>query len=192
MTFQNFAPDDPFGTIAEHNRGRILPRLARDWFTENGVAPVSLVKTWAGYFDMVFHDDVVFLDGGAFEFGRHRGGKSNSALTFLCWSDDGVAVDICAWQATTGRMALWLNQACMLGEDNLTAPRPAGALAVHQTPLDWFKANRAGVVIVDGKRAAAKLRGAGPLVAADIEHGKQLKKLLTVPPPEILIPEVAA
>lgn len=188
----NFAPDDPFGCIAEHNRGRIMPQVARDWFIQNGVPPINLVKQWAGYYDMVFHDDVVFLDNGAFEFCRYRQGPTQAALTFVCWSDDGCAEDICAWQATTGRIATWLKQAFMLGEDNLIGARPEGALIVHQTPLDWFKANRSGVVILDRKRAAPKLRDAGPLVAANIEHGKQLKKLLTVPPPEILIPGMAA
>lgn len=137
----------------------------------------------------MLHDDVIFLDNGHFEFCRYRAGKASPALTLVCWSDDGVADDVCAWQATTGRIATWLGHASMLGEDNLSGARPDAGLAVHQNPLDWFKANRSGVVILDRERAARKLRDAGTLLAPSIEEAKRLKKLLAVEPPTILIPE---
>lgn len=186
---QNFAPDDPFGAIAEQSKGRILPQAAREWFISNGVAPINLVKTWCGYYDMVLHDDVVFLDNGCFEFGRYRSGKAQPALTFVCWSHDGVAEDICAWQATTGKIATWLGQASMLGEDNLLGPRPDEGLAVHVEPLAWFKANRSGVVVLHKERAAPKLREAGTLISASFDDAKKLKKSLAVEPPRILVPE---
>jgi hypothetical protein len=192
VTYQNFAPDDPFGALAEQNKGRILPQAAREWFIKNGVAPVNLVKTWAGYYDMVLHDDVVFLDNGHFEFCRYRAGKAEPALTFVCWSDDGVAEDVCAWQATTGKVATWLGHACLLGEDNLSGPRPDVGMAVHADPLAWFQANRSGVVILDRVRAAPKLRNVGTLLAASLDDARKLKKLLAIEAPHILVPEVIA
>lgn len=186
--YQNFAPDDPFGALAEHNRGRILPQAARDWFAAQDVPPINLVKTWAGYYDLVLHDDVIFLDNGCFEFCRYREGQADHALTFVCWSHDGVAEDICAWQATTGKIAPWIGHACMLGEDNLLGPRPGDGLAVHASPLAWFQANRSGVVILDRQRAAPQLRDAGTLTVASVEQGRKLKKILAVELPNILVP----
>jgi hypothetical protein len=189
--YQNFAPDDLYGAIAEQNRGRIPPQAARDWFISNGVPPINLVKTWLGYYDMVLHDDVVFLDNGCFEFSRYREGKADAALTFVCWSQDGVAEDVCAWQATTGKIATWLGHSWMLGEDNLRAPRLDNALMVHADPLEWFKANRSGIVILDRDRAAPLLREAGTLAVGSLEAAKKLKKALTVKLPTIFIPAEA-
>jgi hypothetical protein len=189
--YQNFAPDDVYGALSEQNRGRIVPQAARDWFVANGVPPVNLVKTWAGYYDIVLHDDVVFLDNGCFEFSRYREDKSRGALTFVCWSQDGIAEDVCAWQATTGKIATWLGRARMLGEDNLLGPRLDGALMVHADPLEWFRANRSGVVILNRARAAPLLREAGTLAVSTLEIAKKLKKVLAVELPAILIPDGA-
>ena len=191
-TYQNFAPDDPFGTLAEQHRGRIVPQPAREWFIAQGVPPINLAKTWAGFLDMVLHDDVIFLDNGCFEFCRYREGKIEPALTFVCWSHDGVAEDVCAWQATTGKIATWLGRAAMLGEDNIAAPRLGDGLAVHDGPLAWLKSNRDGVVILDRGRAAPMLRDAGTLLVASLEEAKRLRRTLAVALPTILVPEVAA
>lgn len=169
-----------------------MPAVAREWFVGNGVAPVNLVKTWAGYFDLLHHDDVVFLDNGCFEFCRYREGQAKQALTFVCWDYEGAAVDICAWQALTGKLATWLGHACMLGEENLYAPRVGAGLAVHSSPLDWLKVARDGVVVLDAKRAAPKLRDAGALTVGSLEEARKLKKILTVELPPILIPEAAS
>jgi hypothetical protein len=193
MTVQtNFAPDDPFGAIAEQNKGRIVPREAREWFIAQGIPPINLVKTWSGYSDLLLHDDVVFLDNGCFEFTRYRSGKATAALTFVCWSADGVPDDVCAWQATTGRVATWLGFAAMLGADNLNEPRPDDGLAVHADPLAWFRAGRSGVVVLNKERAARMLRDAGTLISSSLEEGRKLKRLLALDPPKILVPEVAA
>lgn len=187
--YQNFAPDDWYGVITEQARGRTLPQIAIDWFIEQSVSPRSLVKTWSGYYDIVLHDDVVFLDNGCFEFCRYRMGKVQHALTFVCWSHDGAAEDICAWQASTGRLATWLGQTSMLGADNLYGARPDLGLAVHSSPLDWFKADRAGVVVLDPDRAIPKLRDAGILLAGSTQEAKKLKRMLAYTMPTILVHE---
>ncbi len=188
-TFQNFAPDDLFGAIAEQARGRILPQAAREWFIGNGVPPINLVKTWAGYSDLVLHDDVIFLDNGCFEFCRYREGKAQQALTFVAWSRDGYAEDVIAWQALSGKVAAWLGHACMLGEDTLVGPRLGDGLTVHASPLDWFKANRYGVVVLDPVRSGPKLRDAGTLIAGSIEAARKLKKMMAAELPNILVPQ---
>jgi hypothetical protein len=188
-TFQNFAPDDPFGAIEEQARGRILPKAAREWFIEQGVPPVNLVKTWAGYSDLVLYDDVVFLDNGCFEFHRYKPGKADAALTFVCWSSDGCASDICAWQAKTGKIATWLGYVAMLGEENLYGPRPDVGLMVHVDPLDWFKAKRSGVVILNSEWAAPALRDAGTLATSSLAAARTLRRALVVEMPKILIPD---
>ena len=191
--FQNFSPDDLYGAIAEQAKGRVIPQAAREWFTANNVPPINLVKTHVGYYDIVLHDDVIFLDNGCFEFSRYQDGMTQHALTFVCWSHDGSAIDVCAWQAMTGRVATWLGQAAMLGEDYFAGPRLDDGLPVHAGPLEWFKANRTGVVVLDGKRAAPLLRDVGTLTVSSIDQGRRLKKILAVELPNILVPaEVAA
>jgi hypothetical protein len=86
----------------------------------------------------------------------------------------------------SGNMAL--GRAALMGEDQLFAPCLTEGLQIHETPLEWFKGNRAGVVVVDKSRAAPKLREAAPLLAASFEHGKKLQEMLRVAAPRILVP----
>ena len=114
---------------------------------------------------------------------------AESALTFVCWDAFGDPQDICAWQPATGKIATWFGRAALLGEDNLNAPQLEGGLQVHPDALDWFRAKRSGVVILDRQRAAPMLRDAGTLIASSPEHGRKLQELLRVPPPRILVPK---
>jgi len=179
--------------VTEQNQGRPLPQVALDWFGENGVPPLSLVKTPYGDYDMVLLDEVVWLPHGAFEFSRHLDRrKPDTACTILVRDRLCDPIDIVAWQAKTGRVARWLCRAALLGEDQLFAPREAEGLRVFETPLDWLRERRAGVVVLDRRTAAPVLRDAAPLLAANFEHGKKLQDMLRVPPPRILVPSSAS
>ena len=187
--YQNFAPEDPVGIIAEQDQGRFLDKNTADWFRTRDVSPLHLFKTWIGYSDFVRLDDVVFLPRG-FEFGRYKKDYPGKlALTVVCWDRFGDAQDICAWQPKTGKIATWCGRAAMCGEDNLYAPRLEGGLQVHVDLLSWFRAKRSGVVILHRHRAAPLLRDAGTLLAASPEHGRKLQDILRVPQPRILVPK---
>lgn len=184
---------DPAEILAEQDQGRDLSQAALDFFKSNDVNALSLVKNpWDG-FDFVKIDDVVWLSHGNFEFGRFsKGKKGDSACTFVVRDVCGDPLDIIAWQAKTGRLASWLGRASMLGEDQLFAPRLTDGLPVFQTPLEWFRERRRGVVVIDKRRAAPRLRDAAPLLAMSFEHGKKLQEALRVTPPRILVPATAS
>lgn len=184
---------DPDELVFEQGQGRPLHQKALDWFTENGVNGLALAKTMWGHFDFVNVDDVVWLPRKTFEFARHKkADEITSACTFLIRDQFVEPLDIVAWQATTGRIATWLGRAALMGEDQLFAPRLAEGLQVHETPLEWFRERRAGVVVIDKSRAAPKLREAAPLLAASFEHGKKLQEMLRVPQPRIFVPSTTA
>ena len=188
--YQNFEPDDPLGIIAEQNKGRFLDMATLHWFSGRGISPLNLFQTWVGWSDYVRLDDVVFLPRGGFEFSRYKlDYPAEPALTFVCWDTLGDAHDICAWQPATSKIATWFGRAALLGEDNLDAPQVDGGLQVHPSALDWFRAKRYGVVILNRQRAAPMLRHAGTLLASSPEHGRKLQELLRVPPPRILVPK---
>jgi len=181
----------PADIAAEHNRGRVPHQAAIDWFARQGVTALGglATKMWTGAFDFVLIDDVVFLDGGAFEFARHTDkAEPEPACTILARDMCGDAYDVVAWAANANRIARWLGRASLLGEDELYAPRLLDGLPVHAGPLEWLQARRRGVVILNKLRAAPLLRDAGPLLVPSAEHGRVLHKMLQTPPPRILVP----
>lgn len=175
--------------VNEQEKGCLLSQVALDWFVANGVNGLALAKTANGDYDFLRLDDVVWLPHGAFEFARYLSGrKAETACTILVRDQLCDPLDIVAWQARTGRIARWLCRAAMLGEDELLAPREAEGLRVFETPLDWLRERRAGVMVLDKRMAAPMLRDAAPLLASSFEHGKKLQEMLRVPPPRILVP----
>jgi hypothetical protein len=70
------------------------------------------------------------------------------------------------------------NRASIPGEDQLNARRLAEGFPVYGTPLQWLQERRLGVVVIDAKRAAPKLRDAAPLLATSYEHGMTLRAML--------------
>jgi hypothetical protein len=177
--------------IFELGQARPLHQQALDWFTENGVNGLALAKTMWGHFDFVNVDEIVWLPRKTFEFARYKKShEASSACIFVVRDQFVEPLDIVAWQATTGRVATWLGRAALIGEDQLFAPRLAEGLQVHETPLEWFRQRRAGVVVIDKTRAATMLRDAGPLLASSFEHGKELRQMLRVTAPRILVPSI--
>lgn len=70
----------------------------------------------------------------------------------------------------------------LLGADQIENPssylggRP---LLVHRTPLSWLRAGCQGIVVLDERRAAARLAGAlGNLLAEDLDHARELHRLM--------------
>jgi hypothetical protein len=172
--------------IAEQQRGH-TPCL--EWFRANQVNGLALAKSPMGYYDFLLCDDVVFLDHSTFEFARYMEGeeKPEPAYTVIARNGTGDPIDIIAWQPVSGRLATWLNRASILGEDQLNAPRLVEGLPVYETPLQWLQQRRLGVVVIEAKRAAPKLREAAPLLATTYEHGMALRAMLRAKAPRILL-----
>jgi len=87
----------------------------------------------------------------------------------------------------------WRGACWALGQDRIYDARLTedDALPVWRSPLDWLRANRRGVVLIQPHLAAAWLCDAGPLLAEDREHAFELRRLLSRPAPRILFPAVA-
>jgi hypothetical protein len=184
---------DPHELVYEQGQGRPLHQRALNWFAEKGVSALNLAKTTLSEYDFVNIDDIVWLPRMTFEFARYKkSDEITAACTFLIRDLLADPLDIVAWHPTTGRVATWLGRAALMGEDQLFAPRLADGLQVHETPLEWFRERRAGVVVIDKIRAAPKLRDAAPLLTPSFEYGKKLQEMLRITPPQILVPSRTA
>ena len=65
--------------------------------------------------------------------------------------------------------------------------REAGALPVWRSPLNWLRAGREGIVLIRPTAAAYFLDDAGPLLAEDVAHAAELRRLMTRTGPRILV-----
>lgn len=162
------------------------PLRPRD-ITSLGVRPEVLLQPVAlrtGY--------IAWIDAETFAFEQHLAVDLyvERTVLFLIVDSGGNAVDIAAWQPSSGRFGSWCHRAWALGQDSIYAARvnQHGALPVWRNPLHWLQAGRSGVVIIQPRPAAAFLCDAGPLLAEDVEHGRELKEQLARPAPRILIP----
>jgi hypothetical protein len=142
-----------------------------------------------GAFDALHVADVIFRPGGRFDFSSEvRELRGHVAGIIIPVRDEaGELVDIGAWNVDGGKLALWRGVASMLGAENIFAPRLSEPLLVHETPLDWLRAGRDGVFLVDPQRAAPLLRFAEPLGVKREAHGRSLRQVLTIPAPRIVV-----
>jgi hypothetical protein len=139
-------------------------------------------------------EPVVFLPNDRFEFSRDMSNPSGWALSVIIPALDqtGTYTDnLVAWDIDGERFASWLAPAAMLGENNLSAVTcdpdlPEGAVRVHASPLEWLRAERDGVVVLDPALARWRL-AERKLIAADIGLGDRLAAMMRLPKPMVLI-----
>jgi hypothetical protein len=113
-----------------------------------------------------------------------------SAMVLLACDEDGYAADLVAWTTNPYRIASWFG-APLLGAENLFAPRLDDGLKVFPNPLEWLKAERDGVVIVDSEAAKWSLTDER-LTVSDGDFGRKLREMLSLPQPRIEIEEAGA
>ncbi len=120
--------------------------LQVQWLTSQGVSFDALLHPWP------IGATRIRFDEGRFDIDA----KGKDALTFVCFDGD-EPIDICAWQPKTGEIASYTGSAIFLGdEDDIFNPASwfgGDDLLVHSTPLEWLRADREGVVILDHARA---------------------------------------
>jgi hypothetical protein len=138
---------------------------------------------------------IAWIDAETFAFEQHLvvDLPVEQAILILVTDPHGDALDIAAWHPASGRLGTWCHRAWALGQDGIYAPRLTrhGALPVWRNPLRWLEAGQKGVVLIQPQLAAAFLCDAGPLLAEDVEHGRELKEQLVRPAPRILIPSAS-
>jgi hypothetical protein len=161
-----------------------------DRFMKSGVPARALV-----YPELPARARVVFFpDRPLFDFAEDVGEDGFvPAFVILARDEFGDACDLVAWAPGEARVAAWLGRASMLGLESLWAPGIMydGALVVHETPREWLRSERQGVVVVEPQRAAPLLREAKHLCASTAEHGFSLRSLLASRPPRIVVPKAS-
>lgn len=105
----------------------------------------------------------------------------------------GYVADLACWVPSTGALATWQGCSWALGQNEFPAPlhvlRSDGAIMLFRDPLSWLQADRRGLVIVDPAQARWRLlQDGGPFLVQEAEHGRELRKIVDVPQPKILLP----
>ena len=152
-----------------------------EWLWREGV-PLSGLT----YPDPIRKGHVSLVGSALFELAASCD-ESVPAILLLARDVMGDPQDIVAWSPRRRFRRSLYGRAKMLGESELLQPRLAvgGCLRVSREPLDWLRANRRGVVLLDGVCSVPILRDAGPLMAEDEDHRREIDGLLASPLPTI-------
>jgi hypothetical protein len=136
-------------------------------------------------------DSVVFLAGGRFEFARDLCDASGNAVALIIpvYDDLSALTDLAAFNLDTGKLGIWRGRVPMLGAENLYGWRLGDPLVMHETPLDWLKANREGVFVIDPQRASPLLRQVEPLGVKSAIFGRRMRDAMTIRAPRIVVAE---
>jgi hypothetical protein len=150
--------------------------------------------TGRGLFDDLQIADVIFHPGGAFDFSRDlRVARGHmTAIIIPCRDEAGEIVDLAAWNIESGAFGLWRGVASMLGENQIHAPRiECEGLRAFPGVVEWLRAGRGGVVILDAERARWRLAGER-IVATDVAFGLRLRDTLALPIAQIFVERAVA
>ena len=142
-----------------------------------------------GAFDALQSSDVLFRPAAQFDFAHEVGAVFGlvSAIVIPVHDETGDIVDLAAWNPDDGALALWRGVACLLGEQNISAPRiEHDGVRVHPSALAWLRAGRTGVYVVDPERARWRLAGESHVVD-DVAFGRRLRDALRLPEPQIFV-----
>jgi hypothetical protein len=182
--------------VEQFSFARDLSDLERAYLGKMGLEEDDVALDWRGDPAPIKAGSVYFHTGSpSFEFEAFRpGGEAVPALLFVALESNGDPVDIIGWNPRLGRLGAWLGHGPILGGENLLSPRMGerGALRIHRDPIGWLKARRAGIVLVNHRGAAMRLQYRGPYEGEDAQHAAELRKLLTLAPPRIIVPDAPA
>jgi hypothetical protein len=136
------------------------------WLRSQGVSRVAIVSPWpVGATNVTFHGRTCELDAGG-----------ERVLTFLV-EDCGELIDIAAWQLAIGQAAIFNPATYFAGN----------ALLIHETALQWLRANREGIVIVRPDMSHAYLANCQRFACSDAAHARQIVRWLHPPKPTVAI-----
>jgi hypothetical protein len=132
---------------------------------------------------------IVWVSADRFEFEHHVSyGRPERAFLFLVQDSEGAPLDVVAWQPQTGASAPGS------GAPGAWARRASTSPASPQTPCRSGERLSTGCgrtgqacVLLQPKLAARFLDCAAPLQAEDIPHGHELRQVLTIPAPRIVV-----
>lgn len=146
-----------------------------DWLQRCGVSLSALTKP-----PMVLLARGHKAHDGAFE--ADAGGEE--------WLVFPEAQDCIFWQPRGGMLARWNGRAFALGEDMIHAAATCSfgnCLNIYNSPLDWLRADRDGIVIIDWHRAFDELRHCPRVAVVESLLDKVEQNLRPSRLPEILV-----
>jgi hypothetical protein len=160
--------------------GGVPDRVALDWLAAQGVPIEALASPIA------VRAAHVCFDGR----GRYVPNVVGDFAMILPATNPLSVTDWCAWAPRSGQTATRRGRGALLGGhlvgrsigDGVTIP----PLPVFESPLDWLRASRHGIVILDPERAAVALAGV-VIEATDNAHAAVLRRLLRIPAPVIRV-----
>lgn len=162
---------DP-STLAIHHFEEMATQISEfelKWLTKRGVSEDALWKPWP--------IGATRLDGVSY-------------LAFVAF-DGNYPLDIVLWQPRTGELIAYSGRAVFLGDlDEVMSEATYladGCLTIHADPLEWLKASREGVVIVNEKLAGAYLRDLPRVFCPDVETAKRVKKIVRPDKPTVKV-----
>lgn len=180
------SPDHIEGTFASCRKP---PGFVRAELQHQGIDQKTLRKV------PIRRANVVWCGAHRFEFaakGRSLwSDESEHAFVILVRDTFGQAVDIAAWDPQTNRVGTWLGAAYALGQGSVFGARLSDGLRVHRTVMNYLRAGGNGIVILNYEAARNYLTDAGPLIAEDQQHCRELTAALTHPLPRILLAPAA-
>ncbi len=180
------APD----TIGEAFFANVRPLDQRqiDWLTQRHGVPVMALAGDGDGTGWCLATARVERVGRRFDFRPEDG---VGAFVTVARDEDGWGVDLVAWDPKGEWITPWVGgEVAVLGQHELLAPRLGEPLAVHRDALSWLRAGRSGVVILPPASARRLLENL-PLQADDVQHGEELRRLLTPPRPRIMVPALS-
>ncbi|MCH4554852.1 hypothetical protein [Mesorhizobium jarvisii] len=125
-----------------------------DWLIKSGV-PVRAM----------YHPRCVLLAQGE----RAKNGTFQALENGVFWFVFEESEDVVFWQPRIGQLATHEGRAFALGEDAINNPATYsydGHLNIFSDPLDWLRAKRDGIVVLDWTRAFDRLRDC-PRISVD-------------------------
>jgi hypothetical protein len=140
---------------------------------------------------------VQFFPGRRFDFVEEDSGKPGipSAIIEVVAADGETSVDLCAWPiGRQDKFATAFGFGGILGAGQIENPATyfgGGKLRAHRTPESWLRAGCVGFVPLDQNSCARAVSACpGAIVAEDVEHGRELARLLHpfFDPAKILFP----
>lgn len=114
---------------------------------------------------------------------RAADGRFEADATGPCWLVFPEPEDEIFWQPRTGEIATDTGRAFALGEaviDDHWTYSFTGNLRIFADPLDWLRAGRDGIVIVDWSRTWSRLQDC-PQIAVDRRLANRLRRHLRPP-----------
>jgi hypothetical protein len=149
-----------------------------DWMIDLDVPPQSISDP-----DVLVRAEVVFNEQGFFDFAGERRveGAAENAVIIMQRDETGLPADLIAWQPRRTVVAPWLRRYGHLGDAEGPRLHKHGGLPVWPTVLDWLRARRDGVVIINPEQARHEL--IGPFVAmGGLAHARAILQTLSVTP----------